>query len=134
MARKKTETIIENLTVQTVAAEGKCVAHTGEGQVVFIEYAVPGDVVDVRVIKKKKNYLEARVVRIVSPSPDRLEPFCEHFGLCGGCRWQLLPYRIQLQAKQQQVFDQLSRIGHLQLPPIRPILASDKTESCLRQD
>ena len=71
MARKKTETIIENLTVQTVAAEGKCVAHTGEGQVVFIEYAVPGDVVDVRVIKKKKNYLEARVVRIVSPSPDR---------------------------------------------------------------
>ena len=128
MARKKTETIIENLTVQAVAAEGKCIAHTEEGQVVFIEYAVPGDVVDVRVIKKKKNYLEARVVRIVSPSPDRLEPFCVHFGLCGGCRWQLLPYRIQLQAKQQQVFDQLSRIGHLQLPPIRPILASDKTE------
>ena len=129
MARtNKKETIIENLTVQAVAAEGKSIAHTEEGQVVFIEYAVPGDVVDIRVTVKKKNYLEGRIVRLVKPSPDRLEPFCEHFGLCGGCRWQLLPYRIQLEAKQRQVFDQLSRIGHLQLPPIRPILASDKTE------
>ena len=129
MARtNKKETIIENLTVQAVAAEGKSIAHTEEGQVVFIEYAVPGDVVDIRVTVKKKNYLEGRIIRLVKPSPDRLEPFCEHFGLCGGCRWQLLPYRIQLEAKQRQVFDQLSRIGHLQLPPIRPILASDKTE------
>ena len=129
MARtNKKETIIENLTVQAVAAEGKSIAHTEEGQVVFIEYAVPGDVVDIRVTVKKKNYLEGRITRLVKPSPDRLEPFCEHFGLCGGCRWQLLPYRIQLEAKQRQVFDQLSRIGHLQLPPIRPILASDKTE------
>lgn len=129
MARtNKKEIIIENLTVQAVAAEGKSIAHTEEGQVVFIEYAVPGDVVDIRVTVKKKNYLEGRIIRLVKPSPDRLEPFCEHFGLCGGCRWQLLPYRIQLEAKQRQVFDQLSRIGHLQLPPIRPILASDKTE------
>jgi len=129
MARtNKKETIIENLTVQAVAAGGKSIAHTEEGQVVFIEYAVPGDVVDIRVTVKKKNYLEGRIIRLVKPSPDRLEPFCEHFGLCGGCRWQLLPYRIQLEAKQRQVFDQLSRIGHLQLPPIRPILASDKTE------
>ena len=129
MARtNKKETIIENLTVQAVAAEGKSIAHTEEGQVVFIEYAVPGDVVDIRVTVKKKNYLEGRITRLVKPSPDRLEPFCEHFGLCGGCRWQLLPYHIQLEAKQRQVFDQLSRIGHLQLPPIRPILASDKTE------
>ena len=129
MARtNKKETIIENLTVQAVAAEGKSIAHTEEGQVVFIEYAVPGDVVDIRVTVKKKNYLEGRIIRLVKPSPDRLEPFCEHFGLCGGCRWQLLPYHIQLEAKQRQVFDQLSRIGHLQLPPIRPILASDKTE------
>ena len=129
MARtNKKETIIENLTVQAVAAEGKSIAHTEEGQVVFIEYAVPGDVVDIRVTVKKKNYLEGRIIRLVKPSPDRLEPFCEHFGLCGGCRWQLLPYRVQLEAKQRQVFDQLSRIGHLQLPPIRPILASDKTE------
>ena len=129
MARtNKKEIIIENLTVQAVAAEGKSIAHTEEGQVVFIEYAVPGDVVDIRVTVKKKNYLEGRIIRLVKPSADRLEPFCEHFGLCGGCRWQLLPYRIQLEAKQRQVFDQLSRIGHLQLPPIRPILASDKTE------
>lgn len=129
MARtNKKEIIIENLTVQAVAAEGKSIAHTEEGQVVFIEYAVPGDVVDIRVTVKKKNYLEGRIIRLVKPSPDRLEPFCEHFGLCGGCRWQLLPYHMQLEAKQRQVFDQLSRIGHLQLPPIRPILASDKTE------
>lgn len=129
MARtNKKETIIENLTVQAVAAEGKSIAHTEEGQVVFIEYAVPGDVVDIRVTVKKKNYLEGRIIRLVKPSPDRLEPFCEHFGLCGGCRWQLLPYRVQLEAKQRQVYDQLSRIGHLQLPPLRPILASDKTE------
>lgn len=128
MSRSKKEVIIENLTVQSVAAEGKCVAHTDEGQVVFIEYAVPGDVVDVRVTVKKKNYLEGRIVRLVKPSEDRLEPFCEHFGLCGGCRWQLLPYRIQLEAKQRQVHDQLSRIGHLTLPPLRPILASDNTE------
>ena len=128
MSRLKKETILENLTVQSVAAEGKCIAHTPEGQVVFIEYAVPGDVVDVRVTVKKKNYLEGRIVRLVEPSPDRLEPFCEHFGVCGGCRWQLLPYRMQLEAKQRQVFDQLSRIGHLELPEISPIIPSDKTE------
>ena len=128
MSRLKKETILENLTVQSVAAEGKCIAHTLEGQVVFIEYAVPGDVVDVRVTVKKKNYLEGRIVRLVEPSPDRLEPFCEHFGVCGGCRWQLLPYRMQLEAKQRQVFDQLSRIGHLELPEISPIIPSDKTE------
>ena len=128
MPRVKKEIILENLTVESVAAEGKCVAHTGEGQVVFIEYAVPGDVVDARVTVKKKNYLETRIIRLVQPSPDRLEPFCEHFGLCGGCRWQLLPYSMQLEAKQRQVYDQLSRIGHLKLPPLRPILASDKTE------
>ncbi len=125
MTRFKKEIIIENLTVQSVAAEGKSVAHTEEGQVVFIEYAVPGDIVDVRITAKKKKYLEGRVVRIVKPSPDRMEPFCEHFGICGGCRWQLLPYRIQLEAKERQVIDQLSRIGHLKLPAVRPILESD---------
>lgn len=125
MTRSKKEIIIENLTVQSVAAEGKSVAHTEEGQVVFIEYAVPGDIVDVRITAKKKKYLEGRIVRIVKPSPVRMEPFCEHFGICGGCRWQLLPYRIQLEAKERQVIDQLSRIGHLKLPAVRPILESD---------
>lgn len=126
MAKK--EIIIENLKIEAVAAEGKCVAHAPEGQVVFVEYAVPGDVVDVRVTKKKKSFMEARILRIVEPSEHRLEPFCKHFGVCGGCKWQLLPYSMQLQAKQDQVFDQLSRIGHLELPEISPIIGSDKTE------
>lgn len=126
MAKK--EIILENLKIEAVAAEGKCVAHAPEGQVVFVEYAVPGDVVDVRVTKKKKSFMEARILRIVEPSVHRLEPFCKHFGVCGGCKWQLLPYSMQLQAKQDQVFDQLSRIGHLELPEISPIIGSDKTE------
>lgn len=127
MPRVKKEIIIENLTVQSVAAEGKCIAHTPEGQVVFIEYAVPGDVVDIRVTKKKKSYLEGRIVRMASPSPDRQEPFCEHFGTCGGCRWQQLPYEMQLEAKRLQVRDQLQRIGHLEIPEVSPVIGSAKT-------
>ncbi len=127
MRKKKTEIIIENLLVEKVAAEGKSIAHTPEGQVVFIEYAVPGDIVDIKVTTKKKNYLEGRIVRLVQPSEHRLEPICKHFGLCGGCRWQLLPYSMQLEAKQEQVYDQLVRIGHLELPEISPILPSEKT-------
>lgn len=126
MARQKIDLVLENLTVESVAAEGNCIAHTPEGMVVFVEYAVPGDVVDVRVFAKKKNYMSGRIERIVSPSPYRQEPFCRHFGICGGCRWQLLPYSMQLEAKQRQVCDQLSRIGHLELPECSPIVASDK--------
>lgn len=127
MPKNKQKTYIENLTVQSVAAEGKCVAHTPEGQVVFMEYAVPGDVVDVLVTKKKKNYIEGRISRIVSPSEHRLEPFCEHFGVCGGCIWQQLPYEMQLEAKRQQVEDQLVRIGHLEIPEVSPVLGSAQT-------
>lgn len=127
MARKKVDIILENITIEAVAAEGKAIAHSPDGKVVFVPFAVPGDVVDIRVFKKKKNYLEGVICAIKKPSKDRLEPFCKHFGVCGGCKWQPLPYRIQLEAKRQQVYDQLVRIGHLDVPEIRPTLPSERT-------
>lgn len=127
MGRKKLDLILENVKIEAVAAEGKSLAHV-DGTVVFVEFAVPGDIVNVKVTKKKKNYMEGFILEIVKPSEDRLQPFCEHFGICGGCRWQPLPYDMQLKAKQQQVWDQLVRIGHLELPEISPILPSDKTK------
>lgn len=123
----KPEIILENVEIEAVAAEGKSLAHV-DGAVVFVQFAVPGDVVDIKVTKKKKNYMEGFILRIVKPSEHRLEPFCEHFGRCGGCSWQPLPYQMQLEAKQQQVYDQLVRIGHLDVPEISPIIGSDKTE------
>ena len=123
----KLDIVLENLVIESVAAEGKAIAHTPEGQVVFVGFAVPGDVVNVRLVRKKKAWLEGTIIKIVKPSDLRLEPFCEHFGVCGGCRWQPLPYDIQLAAKQRQVYDQLTRIGHLEVPEFSPILASDKT-------
>ena len=127
MSRKKTDLLLENVEIEAVAAEGKAIAHV-DGMVLFVEFAVPGDIADVRVFKKKKNYMEGYTVRLVSPSPHRLKPFCPHFGFCGGCRWQPLPYAMQLEAKRQQVWDQLVRIGHLDVPEIRPTLPSDRTE------
>ncbi|MBQ7073317.1 MAG: 23S rRNA (uracil(1939)-C(5))-methyltransferase RlmD [Bacteroidales bacterium] len=123
--RKKVDLLFPAVTIEAVAAEGKALAHV-DGMVVFVEYAVPGDVVDIRVTKKKRNYMEGFVAKIIQPSPQRLEPFCKHFGICGGCRWQHLPYEMQLDAKRQQVYDQLVRIGHLDVPEIRPVLGSDK--------
>ena len=124
---RKLDMILENLIIESVAAEGKAIAHTPEGQVVFVGFAVPGDVVNVRLVRKKKAWLEGTIIKIVKPSEQRLEPFCEHFTVCGGCRWQPLPYQIQLAAKQRQVYDQLTRIGHLEVPEFRPIIGSDKT-------
>ena len=126
MAKKKQEIILENVVIETVAAEGKAIAKI-DGTVLFVQFAVPGDIVDVKVTNKKKNYMEGFILRMVKPSPRRLEPFCSHFGVCGGCKWQPLPYEMQLQAKQQQVYDQLVRIGHLQVPEISPIVPSDET-------
>ena len=126
MARKKQEIILENVVIEAVAAEGKALAKV-DGAVLFVQFAVPGDIVDVKVTKKKKNYMEGFILRMVKPSEHRLEPFCKHFGVCGGCKWQPLPYEMQLQAKQQQVYDQLVRIGHLDVPEISPIVPSDKT-------
>lgn len=127
MSRKKIDLLLEDVTIENVAAEGKAIAHTPDGQVLFVEFAVPGDVVDVQVIKKKKSYMEGRIKRIKRPSDRRLEPFCQHFGICGGCRWQPLPYDLQLEAKRQQVYDQLVRIGHLDVPEIAPTIGSGKT-------
>ncbi|MED9946366.1 23S rRNA (uracil(1939)-C(5))-methyltransferase RlmD [Hallella sp.] len=117
--------MLESVTIEAVAAEGKCIFHHGE-QVVFVPFCVPGDVADVQIVKKKHRYCEGRVVRLVTPSPVRATPRCEHFGICGGCKWQNLPYEEQLKAKQQQVHDQLERIGKVELPTFRPILGSVK--------
>lgn len=127
MTRKKLDIVLEDVTIESVAAEGKAIAHSPEGQVIFVEFAVPGDIVDIRLTKKKKSYLEGRIINLKKASEKRLEPFCEHFGVCGGCKWQPLPYEMQLEAKQRQVFDQLVRIGHLDVPEISPIIGSDKT-------
>lgn len=98
-----------------------------DNQVVFVPMAVPGDVVDVQVRKHHRRYMEASIVRFVARSPLRVEPFCEHFGICGGCKWQSLPYEEQLKQKTQQVEDQLVRIGHLAIPEVRPCLGSERT-------
>lgn len=124
MGRRDKE-LLENIEIETIAAEGKSLAHIN-GKVIFIPFTVPGDIVDVQVKNKRKGYMEGYVTRFVKPSPIRIEPFCSHYGLCGGCKWQALPYPVQLQNKQQQVIDQLTRIGHLNLPSITPILGSDK--------
>lgn len=126
MSKNRTRTILENVTIEAVAAEGKCLFHHGD-LVVFVPFCVPGDVVDVEILKKKHHYAEGRVARVIEKSAVRAEPFCQHFGVCGGCKWQNLPYEEQLKAKQQQVLDQLTRIGKVQLPEFMPILPSVKT-------
>jgi 23S rRNA (uracil1939-C5)-methyltransferase len=117
---------LENLLVTGYAAGGKCLAKH-EGKVIFMENAVPGDIVTVRLIKNKKDWAEAQVIRVVSYSSERIEPFCKHFGICGGCQWQMLPYEKQLEYKHDQVLQSLKRIGKLELPEIRPILGSERT-------
>jgi 23S rRNA (uracil1939-C5)-methyltransferase len=128
MARKKKELpLIENVEIVDIAAEGKAIAKIDD-MVVFIPYVVPGDVIDLQITRKKNRYAEGRPVRFVSYSPNRTEAFCEHFGICGGCKWQILPYAEQLKYKQKQVTDNLVRIGKIELPEIQPILGSAKTE------
>ena len=121
--KKKPLPILENVTIEAVAAEGKSLAHVND-MVVFVPFAVPGDVVDLQVRKKKHSYCEAEVIRFIKKSDVRTEPMCEHFGICGGCKWQNLPYEEQLKAKQKQVFDQLTRIGKIDLPEFMPIMGS----------
>ena len=127
MRHRKLDLVLEDVVIEAVAAEGKAIAHSPEGLVVFVPFAVPGDVVDIRVTKKHQSYMEGFIIAIKKPSEHRLEPFCKHFGVCGGCKWQPLPYEMQLKAKEQQVYDQLVRIGHLQVPEIQPIIPSEKT-------
>jgi 23S rRNA (uracil1939-C5)-methyltransferase len=126
MGRRDKE-FLQSVEIETIAAEGKAIAHIN-GKVLFVPHAIPGDIVDVQVKIKRKGYLEGYVVNMIKPSPIRTEPFCEHYGLCGGCKWQPLPYSLQLEYKQQQVIDQLSRIGKLKLPVITPILGSKQTQ------
>jgi len=117
--------ILENIAIESMAAEGKCVARV-DGLVLFVEGAAPGDVADVSLTRIKTSFLEGRAIAIKKLSDKRTEPFCSHFGLCGGCKWQNLDYREQLQYKQQQVIDNLERLGGLTLPEIKPIIASQK--------
>ena len=110
--------------MERYAAEGKSIAHLEDGKTLLVEGAVPGDVARVLVLKNKKSYAEGKALEITIPSPDRIAPFCEHFGICGGCKWQMLPYHKQLEYKQVQVTDQLTRIGQITLPCIEPIEGS----------
>ena len=119
--------ILENIEITAVAGEGKAIAKL-DNMVVFTQYAVPGDIVDLQITKKKSSYMEGKVVNFKKYSKDRCEAFCSHYGVCGGCKWQILPYELQIQNKQKQVEDQLTRIGKVELPAISPILGSKKTK------
>ncbi|MDD7257817.1 MAG: 23S rRNA (uracil(1939)-C(5))-methyltransferase RlmD [Prevotellaceae bacterium] len=121
--KKKVLPLLENVAITSCAAEGKSLARIDD-MVVFVPFCVPGDVVDIQLKKKKHNYAEGEVVRFLQYSNVREKPVCSHFGLCGGCKWQNLPYAEQLKMKQQQVFDQLSRLGKVDLPDFKPILGS----------
>lgn len=119
--------LLENLYIETMAAEGKCVAKI-DGLVIFLKGGAPGDVVEATITRKKKSFIEARVTKVIKESDQRVQPFCSHFGTCGGCTWQHINYETQLFYKQKQVQDNLERIGGLNLPPIQPILGSAKTK------
>ena len=123
---KKPMPLLENITITAIAAEGKALARVDD-KVVFVPFVVPGDVVDLQVKRKKHSFMEAIAVKIHTYSPNRTTPLCQHFGVCGGCKWQCLKYEEQLRWKQQQVVDNLTRIGKIELPKISPILGSEKT-------
>jgi 23S rRNA (uracil1939-C5)-methyltransferase len=126
VGRKNKHIVLENILVEDYAAEGKSLARV-DGKVVFIENVVPGDVVDVKLGKNKKDWAEGWPLRFRSLSTQRVKPFCEHFGICGGCQWQMLPYEKQLEYKQRQVKDNLQRIGKVSLPEMLPILGAVET-------
>lgn len=128
MARKKKQLpLLEKVTITDVAAEGMALARVND-LVVFVPYVVPGDVVDLQVKRKKHSYAEAVAVHFHEYSPVRAVPFCQHYGVCGGCKWQVLPYEEQIRYKQKQVEANLRRIGKIELPEITPILGSEKTQ------
>ena len=116
--------MLNRILITDIGAEGNAIARV-EGQVVFIPMLVPGDVVDIRITRKRRNYLEGRVIRFHEYSPDRIKPLCRHFGVCGGCKWQHLPYELQLKHKEKQVTDTLTRIGKVRPDEILPVVASD---------
>jgi 23S rRNA (uracil1939-C5)-methyltransferase len=124
---KKRQEPVAGVEISSYAAEGKSIGHLPDGRVVFVEGVVPGDKVTLRLGKSKKSFAEGRAIAIETPSPYRVDPFCPHFGVCGGCKWQMLPYDMQAQYKHQQVHDQLTRISGLGLPAIEPIIGAEKT-------
>ena len=126
MSKRKKPVELTSVTVTDYAAEGKGLARV-DGKVIFVSGAIPGDAVDLFLTKNKKDWAEARVTRMVSPSPDRLTPFCAHFGTCGGCKWQMLPYEKQLQYKEQEATENLRRIGKITEVPVLPILGCAET-------
>ena len=119
--------IIENVEITSIGNEGKSIGRV-DNFVIFVEDAVPGDITDVLIFRKKKNFAEGKAINIRKSSVDRTKPFCRHFGTCGGCKWQHLSYGKQLEFKQQQVTDALERIGKLELPAMMPILGSKLTK------
>ncbi len=126
MRKKNKNVVLENVAVTDYAAEGKALAKI-DGKVVFISGAVPGDVADVMLVKNKKDWAEGRVTNIKTYSPTRVEPFCKHFGVCGGCKWQMLPYAMQLQYKQQEAQQNLARIGKVTDAVFLPIAGADES-------
>ncbi|MCB0446231.1 MAG: class I SAM-dependent RNA methyltransferase, partial [Gelidibacter sp.] len=126
MGRKTVKQIFENIEVLDAGAKGKTVAKSPDGRVIFLSNTVPGDVVDVQTLKKRKAYFEGKAIKFHSYSNKRTQPKCEHFGVCGGCKWQDMAYEHQLFYKQKEVVNNLKRIGHIELPEVTPILGSAK--------
>ncbi len=124
---RKKKPLLENVLIEKLAAEGKAIGKVDD-KIVFVTNVIPGDVVDVQVNKKRKNFMEGYPVAFHKHSPMKIEAFCEHFGVCGGCKWQHLPYEEQLKFKQQEVIDNLERLGKVELPVVNDILPSEKTE------
>ena len=128
MARKKKELpLLQSISIEGIAGEGKALTHVN-GQVLFVPFAAPGDICNIQVTKKKSSFMEGRITDIITPSPQRVTPFCSHFTICGGCKWQHLPYSLQLETKDQVVRDALCRIGKIDVETYLPILGSERTE------
>ncbi|AFL84601.1 23S rRNA (uracil-5-)-methyltransferase RumA [Belliella baltica DSM 15883] len=127
MSRKMKNKVVTNLTIERIATEGKCVGHH-EGKVVFVQGVAPGDVVDVRITRGKSSFMEGEAIKFHEYSKDRIDPFCSHFGTCGGCKWQHINYELQKTYKRQQVVDQFTRIAKVDIPEVLPILGSAQTQ------
>jgi 23S rRNA (uracil1939-C5)-methyltransferase len=125
VGRKKELPLLEKVRITDIGAEGNAIARV-DNLVVFVPMLIPGDVADIRVVRKRKKFMEGRVIRFHEYSPDRIAPKCSHFGVCGGCKWQHLPYDRQLSYKEKQVKDNLTRIGKIELPDVNPIIGSDE--------
>jgi 23S rRNA (uracil1939-C5)-methyltransferase len=125
--RNRKQTVLTQVEVSDYAAEGKALARV-DGKVIFIQGAVPGDIVDLRIVKSKKDWAEGQLLQIHKPSEKRVQPFCQHFGVCGGCKWQMIPYEEQLAFKNREVAEHLRRIGKVELPPMEPIFGAAKTQ------